>query len=421
MNRIFSSPLKAGFLVKPALFLAFTGTLAASGHAAPRQCPDRWLASWGSAQMEPKPEDVPAPASLADATLRETIRLSAGGTRLRLRFSNLAGREPLEIDAARVALAEGTGRPGIMAGSDHALTFSGRPGATIAPGADILSDPVTMTVAPHGVVAVSLHLPRGPAAITGHPGSRTTSYLAPGNQAAAATPSGAKTTERWLFLSGAEVTGCGKVLVALGDSITDGHGATTDKDDRWPDILAARLPAGAAIVNQGIGGNRVTLDGLGPSALARFDRDVLSPPGVASLIVLEGINDLGTFARQHIPDPAANAALVDRLTTAYAQIVARARAHGIRAIGATVMPFTGSDYYAPTAQDEANRQAVNRWIRTPGHFDAVVDFDALTRDPGHPERLRPDYDSGDHLHPSPAGYRAMGEAVPVALLGLDVR
>jgi lysophospholipase L1-like esterase len=206
----------------------------------------------------------------------------------------------------------------------------------------------------------------------------------------------------------------------LGDSITDGHGATDNADDRWPDRLADRLQASPegrrfSVLNQGIGGNRLLLDGLGPNALARFDRDVLAQAGVSHLIVLEGVNDLGTLTRDAPASPEEHAALVQRMIGAYQQIAMRARARGVRVIGATILPYGSSGYYHPTPLNEADRQAVNRWIRTPGAFDAVIDFDAVTRDPSRPDRMLPAYDSGDGLHPSPAGYRAMGDAVPLSL------
>ncbi len=209
-------------------------------------------------------------------------------------------------------------------------------------------------------------------------------------------------------------------VVALGDSITDGHGATTNGNDRWTDVLAARLQAlpvyrGVAVSNQGIGGNRLLADGLGPNALARFDRDVLAPAGVRWLIVCEGVNDLGGVARNGEVTPAEHAALVQRVLAAYQQLIFRAHVHGLRVVGATITPYVGSDYYHPGPLSEADRQAVNQWIRAAGHFDAVVDFDKVVGDPQHPDRLLPAYDSGDHLHPSPAGYLVMGEAVPLGL------
>jgi len=205
----------------------------------------------------------------------------------------------------------------------------------------------------------------------------------------------------------------------LGDSITDGRGVSHSGNNRWPDVLADRLQAdrrtrNLAVLNQGVGGGRVLNDGAGPNALARFERDVLAMPGVRYVLILEGVNDLGTFASA-APPPEAHAELVHRLIAAYAEMIRRAHERGLVAIGGTIIPFGGFALYHPGPAEEADRQAVNAWIRAPGHFDAVVDFDALLRDPAHPERMRPELDSGDHIHPSLAGYRAMGEAVPLAL------
>ena len=232
----------------------------------------------------------------------------------------------------------------------------------------------------------------------------------------------AKRVEHWFQVSGVDVLAPAQAaaIVTLGDSITDGHGATTDGNDRWPDMLARHLHsdkklATMSVLNEGIGGNRLLLDGLGPNVLARFDRDVLAQPGVKFLIVLEGVNDLGTLTRDHDVSSEEHATLVRRILSAYEQIALRAHVHGIRVIGATILPYEGSDYYHPGPANEADRQAINQWIRSTKDFDAVVDFDALTRDPAHPGRLLPAFDSGDHLHPSPAGYKAMGEAIPLSM------
>jgi lysophospholipase L1-like esterase len=228
--------------------------------------------------------------------------------------------------------------------------------------------------------------------------------------------------EHWYQISGVDVVGPEKAaaVVTLGDSITDGHGATTNGNDRWPDVLAARMQADKStrangVLNEGIGGNRLLLDGLGPNALARFDRDVLAQTAVRAVIVLEGINDLGTLTRDHDVSAEEHAGLVLRIEAAYAQMIERAHAHGVRVIGATILPYAGSGYYHPGPESEADREAINAWIRGPGHFDSVVDFDQVMRDPQHPDRLLPAYDSGDHLHPGPAGYKAMGDAIPLAL------
>jgi lysophospholipase L1-like esterase len=240
--------------------------------------------------------------------------------------------------------------------------------------------------------------------------------------ASAANVADAKQVEHWYQISAIDVL-AGKgaaAVVVLGDSITDGHGATTNGNDRWTDVLAARLQASRktriiGVSNQGIGGNHLLSDGLGPNALARFDRDVLAQAGVRWLMVFEGVNDLGGLARTAEVPESEHQECVRRVVAAYQQIIARAHAHGIRVIGATITPYVGSDYYHPGPLSEADRRAVNQWIRGAGHFDAVVDFDAVARDPRQPERLLPAYDCGDHLHPSPAGYKAMGESVPLSL------
>ncbi len=402
----------AGF----ALALGGALTLAWAANAAPAY--PTWVGAWAAAQQIPEPQNALVPADLTYATLRQVIRLSLDGTVVRVRFSNAFGWAPLKITSAHLARAMSPGSPRIDPATDRALTFDGRTEVIIPPGADYLSDPVAMAVPAQASLAITLHLDQPPAQQTSHPGSRATSYLVHGDHVSATDLPESRKIDHWFQLSGVEVARRGSAVVALGDSITDGHGATTNGDDRWTDVLARRLTAARrplAVLNVGIGGNRVLLDGSGPNALARFDRDVLAQAGVRDLIVLEGVNDLGVLTRDHPVSVEAHADLVRRLTGAYAQMVQRARRHGIKVIGATILPYGGSDYYHPDAVNEADRQAVNRWIRAPGHFDAIIDLDRVMRDPAHPDRLRPAYDCGDHLHPSPAGYRAMAEAMPLAM------
>ncbi|HKO20328.1 MAG TPA: SGNH/GDSL hydrolase family protein [Acidobacteriaceae bacterium] len=341
---------------------------------------------------------------------------------MRGHLSNRFGTAPLQFISVHVARSVAAASSKIDAATDKALTFSGSPDVTIPAGADYVSDPIVFRAAPFADVAISLRLQTAPAEETGHPGSRATSYVTHGDHVSEAELADAKKVEHWYFISGIDVAApaAAVAVVTLGDSITDGHGATTDANNRWPDVLAKRLQANAstrevAVLNHGIGGNRILLDGLGPNALARFDHDVLAQAGARYLIVLEGINDIGTLSREHEVPATEHDALIRHIIAAYEQMIVRAHTHGIKVFGATILPFVGSGYYHPGSAAEADREAINAWIRAPGHFDAVIDLDKVTRDPEHPERLRTPFDSGDHLHPSPEGYAAMANAIPLSL------
>jgi lysophospholipase L1-like esterase len=384
--------------------------------------PQVWIVSWAASQQVPEPHNALSPDDLRDATVRQVFHLSAGGPMLRVHVSNAFGTASLRFTAVHIARPLAPSAAAIDPKSERALTFSGLPDVTVPPGADYVSDPIEYPVAALSDLAVTFHLDAPPSTETGHPGSRATSYVVHGNMVSAANVPDAKRVEHWYQISAIDVL-AGKgaaAVVVLGDSITDGHGATTNGNDRWTDVLAARLQASRktrniGVSNQGIGGNHLLTDGLGPNALARFDRDVLAQAGVRWLIVFEAVNDLGGLARTAEVPESEHQERVRRVVAAYQQIIARAHVHGIRVIGATITPYVGSDYYHPDPLSEADRRAVNQWIRMAGHFDAVVDFDAVARDPRQPERLLPAYDCGDHLHPSPAGYKAMGESVPLSL------
>ncbi len=382
-----------------------------------------WVGSWAASQQVPETANFLDSELMSDATLRQIVHLSVGGAQLRVRVSNAFGTQPLHLTAVHVARPVSAGEGTIDPASDTAVLFGGGPDVTIPAGAEYVSDAVTFSAAPLSSVAISIHYDEPPVGETGHPGSRATSYVAQGNLVSAANLPDAKKVEHWYQISGVDVVGAEKAaaLVALGDSITDGHGTTTNGNDRWTDVLAARMQGdksvrGMGVLNEGIGGNRLLNDGLGPNALARFDRDVIAQTAVRCVIVLEGINDLGTLTRDHYASAEAHATLVKRMEGAYSQMIVRAHAHGIRVIGATILPYGGSKYYHPGPESEADRQAVNAWIREPGHFDGVVDFDKLMRDPANPNLMLPAYDSGDGLHPSPAGYKAMADAIPLKLL-----
>jgi lysophospholipase L1-like esterase len=400
--------------------LALLALISFSAAAPAQQQP--WVTSWASAQTVPVGDQLLPDRALDDATLRQLVRVSLGGTLLRVRLSNAFGKEPLKVGGASVAVAADPASSAILPASSRPLTFSGASEFSIPAGAEYVSDPVDLPVKALTTLAISVHLPEHPPLVTGHPGSRATSYIAKGKQLATAQFANPVTADRWYLLSGLDVVPVAKsaAIAVIGDSITDGYGVKPNTNSRWTDYLIPRLQAAPqtrnlALLNLGIGGNRFLLDGSGPNALARFERDVLMRDGVKYLIILEGVNDLGTLTREAPVSAEEHRAFVKRFLIGYAQMVARARNRGIKVIGGTILPYGASEYYHPDAQNEADRQAINAWIRTPGNVDAVIDFDALMRDPERPMFMRKDVDSGDGLHPSMHGYRVMGEAVPPSL------
>jgi lysophospholipase L1-like esterase len=390
------------------------------GGAATAADADGWIASWGASDVFPIGQEINY------QTLRQIVRLSAGGKQVRVRFSNETGLYPLVIGAAHVAKPASDAPVGtIDAASDHALTFGGLGGITIPPGAAAVSDPVDMEVAPLSTLAVSLFVPRwtGPSVV--HPdGVATTDISGEGDFTVASAIPSAKTSTSRFFINEVDVEAAGQpaVVVALGDSITDGYRSEIDANHRWPDRLAERLAARpnaepVGVVNAGIGGNRILHDHpedlFGPNALARLDRDVLAVPGVRWVVLMEGINDIGHSTSADLPEQDVSA---DEIIAGMKQIIARVHDRGAKIYGATLTPYEGTTFhgfYQP--EGEAKREAVNAWIRRGNYFDAVIDFDAAVRDPDHPTRIRPDYDVGDHLHPNDAGYRAMGDAVDLKL------
>jgi lysophospholipase L1-like esterase len=395
-----------------------------------------WVSAWSSAMHAPL-SFVPGQAisGLENRTLRMIVRPTIAGERVRIRFSNACGNQPLLIGAAHIALTSKDDK--IIAASDRVLTFSGRESTRIPPGAPMLSDPVDLKFPAFAEVAVSIFLTGKVDTVTFHLAGQKPTYLSePGDFTAKAEIQNATTKPSWFFLSGLEVLAPGRITatLALGDSITDGVGATQGEYNDWPNLLANRLAAQnglppMAVVNTGIGGNRVLYDGAGVSALARFDRDVLAQPGITNIILLEGINDIG-WPRMKLPsprpgDPARSAASTESpfakelvsaqdIMAGYQQIIDRAHQHGIKVFIATLLPYEGADYY--TEDGEAIRAAVNQWIRTSSAADGYFDFDKAVRDPNRPTRFRDGYHSGDNLHPSAIGYKAMADAVDLAVL-----
>jgi lysophospholipase L1-like esterase len=402
------------WLVIP-LLVAFAGAtqllIAADGH---------WVTTWGTAPQLTEPGNLP-PAPLAHSTLRQFVRPSIGGKQIRLRFSNNYGTNAVNINAARVALAPSSaslGNGDIITATEQRVTFRGAPGVVIPRGEVVLSDPIEFNLPALTNVAISIYFGDISATtINGHPGSRTTSFIQASNVISAASLPAASKTKHWYILTGLEVLAdnSSKTIAILGDSITDGRGSTDDLNNRWPDVLAARLitnapTAGVGVANMGIGGNAI-FGGLGPAAVNRFDRDVLNQSGVRYVIVFEGVNDLGGASDANAPK------LTTNLINAYTQLATKAKARGLRAYGGTITPFGGSGYY--TVAREAARQTINTWFRTNTVFDGVIDFDAAVRDPADPTKFKAEYYPGlnanDWLHLNVLGYKAMADAIDLNL------
>jgi lysophospholipase L1-like esterase len=381
----------------------------------------RWIATWApsvyAAAPRPANPDSDRVPTYVDRTLREIVHTTIGGTEVRVRLTNEYGDRPLVVGAVRVAVRDSGAR--VRAGTERVLTFGGRPNVVLRPGATVASDGVALDVPPLADLAISLYLPDTSRASSMHGAAYQTSYVAAGDQAAAAELPVERTITQWQFLAGVDVVNAraAGAVVALGNSITDGAASTRDSNARWPDGLARRLNASRdfaraplAVVNAGIGGNRVLSPTTGPSALARFDRDVLAQPGVTHLIITEGINDL--LRGTNPPDPRDEISAAE-LIFGLKQLVDRAHARGLVVLGGTLTPIGGLARGGPAAQ--AKVDSVNAWIRTSGAYDGVIDFYKATGDPSRPDRFLPAYDSGDHLHPSDAGYRAMAESIDLGL------
>ncbi|HMF64416.1 MAG TPA: SGNH/GDSL hydrolase family protein [Edaphobacter sp.] len=386
----------------------FSGTTAA---AAP---PDHWVGTWATSPVALPNADGAFGAD--DATYREIVHVSLGGSSVRIILSNEFGLDPLTIGAAHIALRD-TGSD-ITLASANALTFGGRTSVTIPPGALVVSDPANLKLPAFADLAVSLFVPAQPMQqVSHHSFADQTSYVVPGNVVGAKTLESPKELYSWPFLKGVDVMAGGNSasIVTFGDSITDGAHSTRDANARWPDILARRLQANKkttqlAVLNEGIGGNRVLHDNTGPNSLARFDRDVLAQAGVKYLILLESINDIG-----HAQDPVKpyDVVTAEDLIVGLGQMAARAHAHGIKVYGATLTPYVGAKYSSPAG--EKMRQAINQWIRTSNQLDGFIDFDKAAQDPANPAVFSSTADSGDHLHPADAGYKAMGESIDLKL------
>lgn len=364
------------------------------------------------AQPAPPNPRVPYPATLEDQTVRMILRTTLGGDRFRLEFANRNGADPVRLGAVHTALAMPDGS--LVAGSDRMVTFGGSAELVMGPGTRVVSDPVDLPLGALAHVAVSLFVADSTPTATVDEIGLVPGFIAPGNQSGATTLSGAEPMASYFWLRGLSVpaAGDGGAIVAFGDSITEGYSTTPGAHLAWPDLLAERLQATDdlqdwSVINTGISGNRVLRSGAGDAAVARFTEDVLTRPGVRWVIVLEAINDINMSIMPGMP--ASQRATADEIIAGLGQLIDRAHFHGLKIAGGTVMPTRGLPFY--TEEGEAMRQAVNHWIRTSGRFDAVIDFDAATRDPADPLRINPAYNPGDHVHPNDAGNRAMAEAI----------
>jgi lysophospholipase L1-like esterase len=412
-----SSVRRRALVVAAATAFVFAGFAGAPSVFAKGGGDENWVGTWSASPMAA--DAAPSNPGFVNQTVRHIVHVSAAGSQVRVRLSNAYGTSPLLIGAAHVALQNAGAS--IVAGSDHALTFNAKPSITIPAGALALSDPIDFDVAAFADLAVSIYFPNTTGPVTWHSLGVQTTYISTPGDFTAATMMPVSTTQQSRFvLADVEVAASKKIgaVVTLGDSITDGYCSTPDANHRWPDYLSQRLNAkkgnnGMAVLNQGISGNRLLHDLVGPNSLARFDRDVLAQAGVTHVVVLEGINDIGIPGAFGLPDQAVSA---DEIIAGLQQLIERAHVKELKIFGGTLTPFEGTlfpGYYTPAG--ETKRQAVNAWIRSTADFDAVIDFDKAVQDPSHPTRLLPAYDCGDHLHPNDAGYKAMADFVNLKL------
>jgi lysophospholipase L1-like esterase len=414
-----SQTLERGVALLAAFFvLSFAVAAAAT--------PAHWVVSWG-ASPSPPPDDLQIQKkglSFSNQTLREIVHLSIGGPAIRVRFSNFFGPQALDVGSAHLALR--TSESSILPSSDRGLTFGGAPGVSIPPNAFVLSDPVQLAVPAESDLAISIFLPRGATAAGIHSFAQQTSYIGPGNLTSAPSIANPRVITSWIFLAGVDVSAplSTAAIAVFGDSRVDGDGSTPNTNHRWPNFLAKRLsqqgrPFG--VLNAGIIGNRILHDAppvaveLGVNALSRFDRDALDQPGVKYVIVLEGIVDIGLPGTAVAPP--SEAISFDDLIVGMKQLIERAHDRGLTVFGATQTPFSGATtipgIFSP--DKEAQRKALNQWIRSSHAFDAVFDFDKVLLDPANPERILPAFDSGDHLHPGDAGYQALANSIDMSL------
>lgn len=415
-NTSFQSLMSVNITDRSVSFLILTGLLSTClifGGCNKEENTQKWVGTWTTAPQLVEPHNMAPEPGLSNNTIRQILRVSLGGDELRVRLSNAFSTSPTTIKSATITVSEEGSS--INGNTQKTLTFNKKEEATMQAGGVITSDPVKFDLQPRMDLAITIHFGEVPPDVTGHPGSRTTSYILSGNQVLSNDFENAIKTDHWYIINGIDVKASEEAaaIAILGNSITDGRGSGTNKQNRWPDILSERLLKNPetdhiAVLNQGIGGNCVLRKCLGPSAIDRFERDVLSQHGVEWLIILEGINDLG-----QTPDSASAARVAEKLIAAYDQMITKAHENGILVYGATILPFDKSFYHETYRQAARNR--VNDWIRNSGRFDAVIDFDKTMRNPEDTLTMLPNVHSGDFLHPNEKGYEKMGESIDLGL------
>jgi lysophospholipase L1-like esterase len=409
----FSFPALPALVILMCAFIIFRCTNAYSVRiSAPTDTSKVWVGTWGTAPQLVEPRNMPPLPGLSNNTLRQIVRVSIGGDSLRVKFSNEFGTSPVTMSAVQIAVS--TGGYAIDASTMKELKFNGKAEVIMNPGIAITSDPISFPLKKRMDLAITIYFGQTSPDVTGHPGSRTTSYLLAGNNTSTADFTGSVPTEHWYTISGIDVKAPNNAaaVAILGNSITDGRGSGTNKQNRWTDILAERLLENprtrqVGVLNLGIGGNCVLRSCLGPSAIDRFERDILKQQGVRWLIILEAVNDIGQAQENTAPQIAKD------LIAAYERMIDLAHAKGILVYGATITPFGKSFYY--TDYREAARNTVNEWIRNSGRFDAVIDFEKVLCDPENTITILPAAHSGDFLHPNEKGYQMMGEAIDLKL------
>jgi len=403
---------RASVMAVIVLSLSSTSTQCFSQAKSTAAAATTWVGTWTAAPQLVEPGNMPPSPGLTNNSLRQIVRVSIGGDTLRVRFSNEFSTSAVTMNSVQIAAS--TGGDTIDVSTNRELKFRGSPAVTMDGGTAVISDPIAFRLTPRMDVALTIYFGQTSATVTGHPGSRTTSYLIDGNTTSTTDFTGAVTTDHWYTINAIDVLAPSTAasVAILGNSITDGRGSKTNLQNRWPDVLSEALLKDSTtrhvgVLNLGIGGNCVLAGGLGPTAVSRYDRDILGQSGVRWAIICEGVNDIGG-----VTSAGGAATVSNNLINAYRQMILKAHASNIKIYGATIMPFKGNAYY--NQYSESCRSTVNQWIRTPGNYDACIDFDKVMRDPQDTLRLVSTYQN-DGLHPDTTGYRTMGQSINLTL------